>query len=124
MKVSKKLGDTLIEMVIEGTGEADALQKATVLTSMPQKCSCGSTDLKLDTFRVQGYKYTKLICNECGAKAELSSYRDGGSYWKGFKKFAKASGAKGSLNPEKKISQIPESGRQGTGSRPGLNLGF
>jgi len=121
MRVQRKLNEsTTIDVVIDEANETAAFAAASSLTSMPDKCSCGSTDLKLDVFRSQqGHRYVKLCCNTCGSKAELSSFRDGqGTFWKAFNK---RPGSQKSLTPEPaKKFRSPATSNQAAG----LNLGF
>jgi len=82
-EINKKIGDVDFSFEIQEEKEFDALEKASLFGCMPDECGlCKSKDVKLTSHRAQEYTFVDVVCNECGARAQLGSYKKGGYYWK------------------------------------------
>lgn len=87
IKLKKQIGTSLVEFEIEEAKVIDALALAGSLSEIPDKCSCGSKDVKLSSNKADGFTFIKVKCNACGATSGLGQYKDGGYFWKQFVKF-------------------------------------
>lgn len=87
IKINKTIGNTAIQFEIEKVKEIEALALAGFLASAPNKCSCGSENVCLESNKAKGYTFIKVICRECDARAQLGQYKDGGFFWKKWEKY-------------------------------------
>ena len=82
-KITKQIGDVNFSFEIEEEKEFDVLEKSSLFGCMPDECGlCKSKDVVLSAHRAQEYTFVEIKCKECGATAQLGSYKKGGYYWK------------------------------------------
>lgn len=88
IQITKKIGDTTAQFVIEEPKDVDALFQAGCVASMPTICSeCGSSEVELSGNKADGYTFVKVHCKSCNANSTMGQYKDGGFFWKKFERF-------------------------------------
>jgi len=108
IRITKILGTTSITFEIDEAKPKDALFSAGVLASMPTRCKCGSEDVMLSGNRAKGYLFVKVVCNKCGARAQLGEYKEGGFYWKDWEVYQPQAQGDRSITPEGEALPPPE----------------
>lgn len=94
IQLTKNVGDTKMEFVVDEQKDIDALSSAGFIASIPTKCTeCGSEDVSLESNKKDGYTFVKVACHKCTAKSNLGTYKDGGHFWKKFEKYAPIGGS-------------------------------
>lgn len=89
--VTKIVGKSTLVSEVEGDKELDALVRASLCTSMPDKCGlCNSEDVQLISNKAGTYSYAKIRCMKCTATSTMGQYQDGVSgFWKDFEIYKK-----------------------------------
>lgn len=88
IKIARKIGKTKYIFEVEDANGFNCLMKASVFSSMPERCSlCGNEEIHLTSNKAKGYQFVKMICPKCNARAQLGQYKDGGYYWKGWENY-------------------------------------
>ena len=73
VKVTKKIGDTTLEVIVEGESTLEAIGRAIFLTE-PDVCGqCGGTDIEWRYNKAKGeFDYVKRICKACKYESNIS----------------------------------------------------
>ena len=88
VKITKIINDINYTFDINEEKGLEALANAALFASMPDRCGlCGSEKVHLSSNKAEGFTFVKMLCEECGARANLGQYKDGGFFWKGWEKY-------------------------------------
>lgn len=88
VKINKTINGITYTFDVNEEKGLDALSSAALFASMPEKCNlCGSDKIHLSSNKAEGFTFVKMICEVCGARAQLGQYKDGGYFWKSWEKY-------------------------------------
>lgn len=88
IKVEKKIGNAVLEFIVDGEDELEVLSRAAGFTTIPTLCSlCKSEDVVLDSNKAEEYVFVKVRCLKCDARSQMGSLKKGGIFWKPFEKY-------------------------------------
>ena len=86
--IKKQIGSVSYEFEVEKDKDIDSLFEAGTFAQTPSECDlCKSSSVSLASNKNQGYAFVYVKCLDCGAKAQLGTYRDNGHFWKSFVKY-------------------------------------
>ena len=83
IKITKKIGNSTLEMSSTDSNLQDFIREAGVLLDMDDKCGmCSGTEIGLTTRKVKdGTKFTEYTCKGCGARRPWGTYKDGTGFF-------------------------------------------
>jgi hypothetical protein len=87
IEVIKKIGSSQFKFEVDEPKEVEALAKAGMLASAPERCELCKGEVTLNGKKAKGYTFVEIRCKECGATASLGQYKEGGFFWKRFEKY-------------------------------------
>ena len=92
IEASLKIGNGSYKFIIDEKSDLEALNKAITLSNPPFFCNCCKVSTK---FKFSSNKdgesnvYVNMVCEDCGARSKLGSYKSGGFFWHKFEVYDK-----------------------------------
>jgi hypothetical protein len=79
IRATTKIGVTNI--TVDAKDIKDLFQQIGIFTELPNKCACGSENIRLRHRVAKGYDFYSLLCGDCGHEFALGQLKEGGNLY-------------------------------------------